>query len=89
MNRKRHESIVDIWSVTHVVWGVLFAFILPPALALALLAAWEPLENFVLSPLLWNHFNINFGHESLSNALGDIFFDGIGIIVGIFILQIL
>ncbi len=88
MYRKRHDQAVDIWSSAHFFEGIVFVQFLPPLVALALLAAWEPFENFVLSPLLWRYFKINFGHESLRNALGDIYFDALGIAIGLVLLQL-
>ncbi len=89
MNRKRHEGIVDIWSIPHILWGITLVMLFPPVIALVLLAAWEPLENFILSPLLWKHFKINFGYESLGNALFDIVCDAIGIGSGLLIMAII
>jgi multisubunit Na+/H+ antiporter MnhB subunit len=88
VKRKRNGKLVDIWSLTHILWGLVFAYYFPPFLAFLLLAAWEPFENLVLSPFLWRYFNVNFGHESLQNALSDIFFDGIGILLGLLIFKI-
>lgn len=88
MNRKRNGKFVDIWSLAHFLSGVAFSMFLPPVVALALLTAWEPFENFVLSPLLWRYFKVSFGHESLPNSLSDIVFDSLGILVGITILTL-
>ena len=45
------------------------------------MAAWEPLETQLVSPLLMRR-GIVFGYEALPNSLSDIVFDGFGIIVG-------
>lgn len=52
-----------------------------PLIALILLVLWEPLEIFILSPILAK-FGIEFGYESLKNSLSDIFFDLLGVVIG-------
>lgn len=89
MHRNRNGKIIDIWSLAHFLEGVVLALILPPWAAFALLVLWEPFENFVLSPLLWKHFKINFGHESLQNALSDILFDSLGILTTLLFINFL
>jgi hypothetical protein len=56
-----------------------------PFVGLLIMVLWEPLEVLVLSPFL-ARFQILFGHESLRNSLSDIFFDGVGVAVGYWVL---
>lgn len=56
-------------------------WLMTPVVALALMVLWEPLEIFVLSPLLAK-INIEFGYETLRNSLSDIVFDTIGVLIG-------
>lgn len=88
MHRKRNGKLVDIWSLTHFLWGLIAALLMPVWFAAALLVLWEPLENFVISPILWRYLKINFGHETLQNSLSDIVFDGLGLLAGISILTV-
>jgi hypothetical protein len=77
----RNNSFFDIWSIVHLVVGVMFGWIMTPVLAIILMAAWEPIEIFVLSPLLARR-GIIFGQETLKNSLSDILFDVIGVLLG-------
>lgn len=81
---RRNDRLVDIWSLTHFGWGFLLAFFFHPLLAFGLLVVWEPVEVLLLSPLL-ARFGIRFGHEHLKNALSDIVFDGLGVVVGLWV----
>ena len=74
----RNGSLVDVWSFVHVGASALIAFLVGPLLAIVVTFAWEPLENFVISPLL-GKFGILFGHETLKNSLSDLVFNAIGI----------
>lgn len=65
--------------------GVLLGWLMAPFVALVIMVLWEPLEIFILSPLM-ARFGIEFGFESLRNSLSDIFFDVIGVIVGAWLL---
>ena len=56
-----------------------------PFVALTIMVLWEPLEVFVLSPLLAKR-GIVFGYESIQNSLSDIFFDVIGVFLGAYVL---
>lgn len=78
---ERNDRLVDIWSFVHLTTGVVFGWIMAPLAALLIMAAWEPLEIFVLSPLL-ARAGITFGYESWRNSLSDIIFDALGIIIG-------
>ena len=79
--KTRNDALVDWWSAVHVVTGIGLAWIMHPALALAIMVAWEPLEIFILSPLLAK-IGITFGYETLKNSLSDIFFDIVGVAIG-------
>jgi hypothetical protein len=68
--------------------GIIFGWIMPPYVAMALLIAWEPFEILVLSPILAK-FGIVFGHETLRNSLSDIVFDAVGVLVGALLLAAL
>lgn len=70
----------------HLASGIVFGWILVPVVAIAALVLYEPFENFVLSPL-FARINIDFGFESLRNALSDIFFDMVGWVIGYFVLS--
>lgn len=83
---RRNDALFDIWSITHLLMGVLFGWLINPFWAVVLLVLWEPLEILILSPLLKRYFNIDFGYESLRNSLSDIFFDILGVIIGAWIL---
>ncbi len=78
---KRNGSLFDVWSVVHLGTGIVLGWVLDPFVALAILVLWEPLEIFVLSPLLAKK-GIVFGYESLRNSLSDIVFDVIGVALG-------
>jgi len=84
-HRQRNNKLYDGWSLVHLTMGVIFGCILLPWLAITLLILWEPLEIFVLSPLLAKR-NIEFGYETWRNSLSDIFFDIAGVFVGAYVL---
>ena len=77
----RNDKLFDLWSLVHLVTGILAGWVVEPFVALLVLVLWEPLEILVLSPLL-ARFNILFGHETLRNSLSDIAFDGLGVALG-------
>lgn len=83
--QKRNDSLFDGWSIVHLLTGVAMGWLMPPYLALVLMVLWEPLEIFVLSPLLAK-VGITFGYETLKNSLSDIFFDVIGVTLGAWVL---
>lgn len=85
MKRHRNDALFDLWSVVHLLTGVLLGWIMPPVIALAIMVLWEPLEILVLSPLLAK-FGIEFGYETLRNSLSDIFFDTVGVLLGVYAL---
>jgi hypothetical protein len=83
--KRRNDALFDIWSIVHFVNGVTLGWLLSPFVALAILVLWEPLEIFILSPILAK-FGIEFGYETLRNSLSDILFDVAGVAVGYWIL---
>lgn len=82
---KRNGRLFDRWSVVHFCTGVAMGWIMAPFTALVIMTLWEPLEIFVLSPIL-RRFGIIFGFETLRNSLSDIVFNTFGIIVGAYVL---
>ncbi len=78
---ERNKKLADRWSLIHIGSGVLVGWIMNPFAALALMAMYEPIEVFILSPI-FARFGIVFGYEALRNSLSDIFFDAIGITIG-------
>lgn len=84
----RNGAIFDAWSLVHLATGVMFGLLLNPFVAWALMIAWEPLEIFVLSPLLYK-VGIEFGYETWQNSVSDIVFDALGIAIGYGLLQLL
>ena len=83
---ERNNKLFDIWSLTHLAWGIAAGWVMPPFIALGLLVLWEPLEILLLSPFIWNHFSVEFGHETLQNSLSDIVFDTVGVGLGTWVL---
>ncbi len=81
----RNDSLFDKWSLVHISSGIIAVWLMPPLLAIVLLALWEPFEIFILSPFL-ARFGILFGHESLINSLSDIVFNIVGVVIGMVIL---
>jgi hypothetical protein len=77
----RNDALFDLWSLVHLLTGVLFGWLMAPFVALSIMVLWEPLEIFVLSPLA-ARFGLVFGYESLRNSLSDIFFDFLGVALG-------
>jgi len=76
--QKRNGALVDWWSLVHLVTCAVLAWVFGPWIALAIAVLWEPLEIFVLSPLLAKK-GIVFGYESWQNSLSDLFFNCLGI----------
>jgi hypothetical protein len=85
IQRRRNKTLVDMWSLTHIAWGVLLGILVGPVLAIILLVLWEPIENFIISPIMHRIFGINFGHESLQNSISDIVFDLLGVMIAVLI----
>jgi hypothetical protein len=86
LKRKRNNKLYDIWSIVHLVTGIILGWIMSPFVALLLMVLWEPLEILVLSPILAK-FNINFGYETIRNSLSDIVFDCLGVALGYYLLS--
>lgn len=82
----RNDTLFDAWSIVHLLTGIWFGWIMTPFVALVIMVLWEPLEIFILSPLLAK-VGIEFGYESLRNSLSDIVFDIIGIVIGVWVLS--
>ena len=78
---KRNDKLYDKWSLVHVVTGIALGWVMNPLAALVIMVLWEPLEIFVLSPLLGRR-GIVFGYESWRNSLSDIVFNIIGVLFG-------
>lgn len=83
---KRNSNLVDPWSFVHFGTGVAMGWAMDPFWALMLMIVWEPLELFVLSPLVWKITGAEFGHEDLANSWSDILFDAAGVTFGGFLL---
>jgi len=79
----------DGWSFVHLASGIIAGWLMDPIIAFILLAAYEPIEIFVLSPFLYRRFRIIFGNEAWNNALVDIVFNTAGILIGYKLLRIL
>ncbi len=84
---RRNNRWVDFWSLTHLAWGLLLGWVMPPFWALVILIVWEPLEVLLLSPLVYRVTRKEFGHESAINVFSDIMFDAAGVAAGAFLLR--
>jgi hypothetical protein len=84
---KRNGNLFDRWSIVHLCAGVVFGWLMNPLLAVVLMALWEPIEIFIISPLV-ARAGIVFGYESFRNSLSDIFFDTAGILCGAVVLRL-
>jgi len=84
--RRRNNELLDNWSLVHLATGILLGWLINPIYALIIMTAWEPLEIFVLSPIL-ARFGINFGYETLKNSLSDIAVNIAGIAIGAFVIK--
>ncbi len=84
----RNYKLYDKWSLLHITTGIGFGWLVAPLPALIFMAAYEPIEVLVLSPLL-ARYGIVFGYEAVRNSLSDIFFDAIGITLGAWLLTAL
>lgn len=82
---RRNDALFDVWSLVHLATGILGGWVVDPFVALLVMVLWEPLEILVLSPFLGRR-GILFGHESLRNSLSDVFFDGLGVAIGWWVL---
>lgn len=77
----RNNALYDNWSLVHLITGIVLGWVMAPFVALLIMALWEPLEIFVLSPVL-GRYGIVFGYESLRNSLSDICFNCLGVALG-------
>lgn len=84
----RNGNLFDMWSLVHLGFGLILGWLIPPVIAILLMVAWEPIEIFVLSPIL-GHFGIIFGFENLRNSLSDIVFDVLGVLLGTLVFRLL
>ena len=84
----RNDAWYDNWSLMHLLIGIILGWLMPPFAAVALMVLWEPVEIFVLSPIL-ARYNINFGYETLKNSLSDIIVDVTGVAIGYYGLQLI
>ena len=66
--------------------GILIGWTINPLVALILVALYEPIEVFAVSPFLMKR-GVIFGYEALPNSLSDIFFGAIGIVIGFLFAQ--
>lgn len=78
----RNDTVVDEWSGVHLVTGVWAGWLMDPFIALLIMVLWEPLEMLVLNPLFERWWGIEFGFESLRNAMSDIVFNAAGVALG-------
>ncbi len=87
-HHRRNGALFDRWSIVHLLTGIVLGWTMDPFIALVIMTLWEPLEIFVISPILAK-FGIIFGFESLKNSLSDIVFNIVGITIGTFALTAL
>lgn len=88
MKTRRNDALFDGWSIVHLITGILMGWVMAPFVALVIMVLWEPLEIFMLSPFL-ARYGITFGYETLRNSLSDIFFDVVGVALGVWALAVL
>lgn len=82
---RRNDALLDRWSFVHLLTGASLVLLLPSVdilLIWLIMFLWEPLEIFVLSPAL-ARVGIIFGYETWRNSLSDIFFNTLGIFLGV------
>lgn len=82
---KRNNVLLDKWSLVHLFIGFGLGLLINPVVAVVILIAWEPIEIFILSPVL-SRFNVVFGHETLRNSLSDMLVDCVGVLLGMLVL---
>jgi hypothetical protein len=87
--RERNDSLFDLWSLVHLGTGIGLAWVVHPLFAWIVMALWEPLEIFVVHPVVYRLTGLDFGYETWRNSLSDIFFNTIGVLVGYFVLRAL
>ncbi|OGL30544.1 hypothetical protein A3F37_01595 [Candidatus Saccharibacteria bacterium RIFCSPHIGHO2_12_FULL_41_12] len=65
---------------------MLLAWVMSPWVVLAIMTLWEPIEIFVISPILAK-YGIGFGYEGPLNSFSDILFNIVGILIGYYLLR--
>ncbi len=85
---KRNNKLVDGWSYIHFLSAAALCFLFGPLAAIVITFAWEPIELFVLSPILAK-FDVLFGHETLRNSLSDLVMDSIGVLAAYSVTQLI
>ena len=85
LKHRRNDALFDIWSLTHLAWAAILAWVMNPVIALSIMVLWEPIEVLILSPWFASK-GIEFGYESLRNSLSDIAFDVLGVLLGMYLL---
>lgn len=73
---------MDVWSLTHIAWGALAGWFLGPWIGFLVMALWEPIEIFVVSPIVHRLTGREFGHEGWQNSVGDLAFNALGVALG-------
>lgn len=86
-NTPRNNAFFDKWSIVHLFSAAALTLIFGASWAFVITVLWEPLELFILSPILAK-LGILFGHETIRNSLSDIVFDAIGVGIWIIVLQL-
>lgn len=77
----RNNELFDSWSLVHIATSAMLAILIDPLIALLIVFACEPIEIFVISPIL-GRFGILFGHETFRNVMSDLVVDAIGVGIG-------
>jgi hypothetical protein len=80
-----NKKLYDKWSLIHIGTGIFMGWLLAPMVAIIIMACYEPIEVKLISPFAGRH-GIVFGYEAWQNSLSDIFFDGVGILIGTWLL---
>ena len=83
----RNDALLDAWTGAHVLTGAGLGWLMDPFWALVILILWEPLEVFLLHPLVLRLTGKLFGYESWRNSISDIVFDAVGVAVGYYVLR--
>ena len=80
----KNKKLIDLWSLTHILWGAFLTWLLGPWIALLIMVLWEPFEVKLLGPFLMKHCGVVFGNEGWQNSASDIVMDIIGILFSIY-----
>jgi len=81
----RNNSIVDPWSFIHLFTSAALTLLFGPIAALVVVTLWEPVEIFVISPLVARRFGVLFGHETALNSVSDMAFNLLGILLAMYV----